>query len=260
VIAKPSHKATTEREKAAMPARVQHCMPVRVDSRTIASAGRDRTFAYSDADWRKIKASLAVVGIDADTVTVGDQWWAQPDPQKELITAAPQRPLREQLQEMAADYRGLWFWHKKGRSLTPKQEAVEIRTVLDALEVAHDKLNSSRVGFIGYEGGNVREAMTAFIAKTKRHLNKLNAEGSSSSKNARKVHIEYWGKLVLLWQTIIRNETSQLGRRQRKEALSQFLLVCSEPALPEEMQRASPSGFRLPTTKSRIASFLNKTT
>jgi len=76
---------------------------------------------------------------------------------------------------MAADYRGLWFWHKKGRSLTPKQEAVEIRTVLDALEVAHDKLNSSRVGFIGYEGGNVREAMTAFIAKTKRHLNKLNA-------------------------------------------------------------------------------------
>jgi len=259
VIAKPPHKATTEREKAAISARVQHCMPVRVDSRTGATAGRDRTFALSDADWREIKASLALDGIDADAVTVGDQWWARPDPKKELTTA-PQRPLREQLQEMAADHRGLWSWHKEGRSLTPKQEAVEIRTVLDALEVAHDKLNSSRVGFIGYEGGNVREAMTAFIAKTKRHLNKLNAEGSSSSKNARKVHIEYWGKLVLLWQTIIRNETSQLGRRQRKEALSQFLLVCSEPALPEEMQRASPSGSRLPTTKSRIASFLNKAT
>jgi hypothetical protein len=257
VIAKPPHKATTEREKAAMPARVQQCISVGVDSRMAAAVGRDRTFAYSDADWRKIKASLALVGIDADAVMVGDQWWARIDPETALTTA-PQRPLREQLQEMAADHRGLWSWRKEGRSLTPKQEAVEIRTVLDALEVAHDKLNASRVGFICYEGGDVREAMTAFIAKTKRHLDKLNAVGSRSSANARKVHIAYWGKLLLLWQTIIRTGASPLGRRQRKEALSQFLLVCSEPAFPEEMQRSSPSGFRLPTTKSRIASFLNK--
>jgi hypothetical protein len=249
------HKATTERDKAAMPARVQHCMPVRVNSTMIAAAGRDRTFAYSDADWRKIKASLAPVGIDADSVTVGDQWWVQPDPQKELITAAPQRPLREQLQEMAADYRGLWFWHKKERSLTPKQEANEMRIVLKALEVAHDKLNSSRVGSISYEGGDAREAITMIIAKIKRRLKTLNAEGSSSSKNARKVHIEYWDKLVLLWQTTIGN---RIPRQQRNEALSHFLLACSEPAFPEEMQRSSPSSFRLPTTKSRIASFLNK--
>src|SRR5262249_4353077 len=156
--------------------------------------------------------------------------------------------------EMAADYRGLWFWHKKGRFLTPKQEAAEIRTALDALEVAYNKL--SRVGFISYEGGDAREAITTIIANTKRRLKILNAEGSGSSKTARKVHIESWGTLVLLWQTIIGTETSRLGRRQRKEALCQFLLVCSEPAFPEEMQRSSPSSFRLPTTKSRIASFL----
>jgi hypothetical protein len=224
----------------------------------VATAGRDRTFAYSDADWRKIKASLALVGVDADAVTVGDQWWARPDSKKELITTASQRPLREQLQEMAADYRGLWSWRKKGRSLTPKQEAVEIRTVLDALEVAHDKLNSSRVSFIRHAGGEVREALTVVIAKAKRHVDLLTAEGSRSSDNAHKVHIAYWGELVLLWQTIIRTGTSRLGRRQPKEALGQFLLVCSEPAFPEEMQGSSPSGFRLPTTKSRIASFLNK--
>src|SRR5262249_18297480 len=117
----------------------------------------------------------------------------------------------------------------------------------------------SRVGFISYEGGDAREAITTIIANTKRRLKKLNAEGSSSSKNARKVHIEYWGKLMLLWQTIIRNRTSQLPRRQRNEALSQFLLACSEPAFPEEMQRSSPSSSRPPTTKSRIASFLKKT-
>src|SRR5262249_5123547 len=180
---KRGHKATTEREKAAMPARVQHCMPVRVNSTMIASAGRDRTFAYNDSDWRKMKASLAPVDIDADTVTVGDQWWAQGDPEKELITAAPQRPLREQLQEMAADYRGLWFWHKKGRFLTPKQEAAEIRKALDALEVAYDKM--SRVGFISYEGGDARDAITAIIANTKRRLKTFNAEVSSGSTDAR---------------------------------------------------------------------------
>jgi len=257
VTAKPPHNAATKREKAAMPARVMHCLPVRVDSRTVAAVGRDRTFAYSDADWRKIKASLVLVGIDADAVTVGDQWWAQPEPETALTTA-PRRPLREQLQALAADYRGLGSWQKKGRSLTPKQEAVKIGIVLKALELAHDKLSSSGVGFIQNEGSDVRETMTAFIAKTKRKLKRLNAEGSSSSKNAGKVHIEYWDILVFLWRTIIRNGTSQLGRRQRKEALCQFLLACSEPAFPEEMQRSSPSSFRLPTTKSRIASFVNK--
>ena len=255
VTKKPPCKTTTERKKA--PARILHCLPVYVDLRTVAAVGSDRTFAYSDADWREIKASLARIGIDADAVTVGDRWWAQPEPKTALTTAA-QRPLREQLQELAADYRGLWSWRKEGRSLTPKQEAVEIRIVLDALEVAHDKLNSSRVTFISYEGGDAREAMAAFIAKTKRHLNLLNAKGSSGSKNARKVHIAYWDQVMLLWQTIIRTGTSRLGWRQRKEASCQFLLVCSEPAFPEEMQRSSPSSFRLPTTKSRIASFLNK--
>src|SRR5262245_9429620 len=180
-----------------MPARVMHCLPVRVDSQTVAAVGRDRTFAYSDADWRKIKASLALVGIDADAVTVGDQWWAQANPETALTTA-PQRPLREQLQALAADHRGLWSWQKKGRSLTPKQEAVKIGIVLTAVEFAHDKLSSSGVSFIQFEASDVRETMTAFIAKTKRKLKRLNAEGSGSSKNARKVHIEYWGTLVFL--------------------------------------------------------------
>jgi hypothetical protein len=219
--------------------RVIHALPVLADSRTVAAVGPDRTFAYSDADWQKIKASLARVSIDADAETVGDRWWARPDPATALTTV-PQRPLCEQLQELAADYRGLL----QGFSLTPKYEAARIRRVLDALERSCHVLNSSRVGFVSYAAGDMREAVRAFTVKAKRHLDKLMATGSRSSVNARKVHIAYWGELVLLWQTI----TNQKRRRQRRRGLSEFLLACSAPAFPEA------------TTKSSITSFLSKTT
>jgi hypothetical protein len=97
--------------------RVIHLLPVVADSRTVATAGPPGTFTYRDVDWQKIKICLARLDIDADTVTVGDRWWAQPDPIAALA-APPQRPLKEQLQELASDYRQLW------RGLTPKQEAM----------------------------------------------------------------------------------------------------------------------------------------
>jgi hypothetical protein len=219
------------------PTRIFHALPVVADSTTVAAVGPDRTFAYSDADWLKIKQSLAWhSNIDADAVTVGDRWWAQPDPAT-AFTAAPQRPLREQLQEMAADYRGLWSWRKEGRSLTPKQEAAEIQEALNALEDVRRILNSSRVGFIAYGAGDFREAMSAFTAKAERWRDGLKAMGSRSNANARKVHIEYWGELVSLWRTI--------AAGQAPRALNHFLYVCSAPVFPE-------------TTKGRIRSFLNQ--
>ena len=60
--------------------RILHLLPVAADSTTVAAVGPDRAFAYSDADWREIKCSLARVSIDADVKMVGDRWWAQPDP------------------------------------------------------------------------------------------------------------------------------------------------------------------------------------
>jgi hypothetical protein len=126
------------------PTRILHLLPVMVDSRTVAAVGPDRTFAYSDADWLNIKQSLAWHS-NIDAVTVGDRWWAQPDPAT-AFTAAPQRPLREQLQELAADYRGLLRFRKERWALTPKEEAAEIRKVLDAFERARRMLNSSRIG------------------------------------------------------------------------------------------------------------------
>jgi hypothetical protein len=213
-------------------------LSVVADSTTVTGVGPDWTFAYSDADWLKIKQSLAWHS-NIDAMTVGDRWWAQPDPAT-AFTAAPQRPLREQLQELAADYRGLLRFRKERWALTPKQEATEIQKVLNALEAAHRLLDSSRVGFISYgaEAGAVREAMSVFTAKAARWCAGLKAMGNRSNANARKVHIEYWGELESLWRAIA-------AGRAPGAPPNHFLYVCSAPVFPE-------------TTKGRIRSFLNQ--
>ena len=215
--------------------RILHLLPVAADSTTVAAVGPDRAFAYSDADWREIKCSLARVSIDADVKMVGDRWWAQPDPVT-AFTAAPQRPLREQLEALASDYRALSCWRKERRSLTPQQEAAKIQKVLNALERAHFTLNSSRVGIIARDPASVaaREAISALTAKLKRWRDRLRAAGNRSSINARKAHVEYWGELVILWKAITAGQ-----------GLSHFLYVCSAPAFPE-------------TTQGRIRTFLDQ--
>src|SRR5262249_53296338 len=150
----------------------------------------------------------------ADAVTVPDRWWAHPDPAAALVAEPQQigekkhwvlvkRPLREQLQELAADYRGLAAYRKQGDSLTPRQEAAEIQEILNKLEAARAALNSRLLDFIPQtavgpepQTAVAREALTVIIDKAKRHVDKLTAEGSRSSVNARKVHIEYWDALL----------------------------------------------------------------
>ena len=210
---------------------------MRLSSKWVGSVPADKTFAYSEADWRSIKTSLDRIGIDADAMTVGDRWWAQPDPAAALA-AGPKQPLREQLQELAADYRGLAAYSKQGNSLTPLQEAGELREKLKKLEPARAALNSRLLQFIP-QTPDALEALTVVIAKVKRHVDRLTAEGSSSRVNARKVHIEYWGKLMLLWQAI----TADQNRRQRERALDPFLLACSTPAFPQETSKSKVNDF-----------------
>jgi hypothetical protein len=217
--------------------RIIHVLPARVDSLLVAAVGPDRTFAYKDADWQKIKQSLAWHdNIDADAVTVCYRWWAQPDPAT-AFTAAPQRPLREQLEALASDYRALSCWRKERRFLTPKQEAAEIQKVLNALGRARSILDESRVSYIAYEPGAVREELRTLTVKLERYRDELRTLGNRSSVNARKVHIAYWGELVSLWRAI--------AAGQAPRALNHFLYVCSAPAFPE-------------TTKGRIRSFLDQ--
>ena len=244
-------------------------LTVRLSSRWLGSAPADKTFAYSEADWQSIKVSLDRIGIDADAVTVPDRWWAHPDPAAALV-AEPQligkkiqgvilvkRPLREQLQELAGDYLGLAEFIKQGKALTPRQEAAEIREALNKFArplAAALALDNSLTFSFSPHREDVSKALAPFIAHAQRFHDRLMAEGSYNRFNAHKAHIEYWGKLVLWWRT------RTPGRRQRKEALSQFLLACTKPAFSEQMLQSSSSSSRLPTIESRIASFLNKAT
>ncbi len=255
----------------------------------------DKTFAHTEDDWQSIKASLVRVDIDADAVTVPDRWWAHPDPAAALV-AEPQligekkqwvmlvkRPLREQLQELAADYRGLAVQRKQGdllmprqrkalnkleaacamldaetllfspytagarealtavlakvkKSLTPRQEAGEIQEKLKKLKPARAALELLQ--FIP-ETAVAREALTSLIAHVERKRDRLMAAGSRRGVNLYKVHIEYWGKLVLLWQAITLGQTA----RQRERGLNRFLLACSAPAFPEVTSKSNIKNF-----------------
>src|SRR5262245_12129198 len=225
-----------------------HSVRVKIRSWFLANV-TDKTFAFSDADWQRIVASLAPDGIDADAITVCEDWWAHRD-----LMAEPRRPLREQLQNCVACYRGRAVCRKHGDFLTPRQEAAEIQEAVKTLEVARDTLGSATLLLIDTAG--TCEALDRHIADAKRKCDRLMATKSPSRLNARKEYSECWEKLLLLWQTMIAQTGTLPGRQQRKEALSQFLLACTEPAFPE---LRSSSGSRLrTTTKSRIASFLNR--
>ena len=170
----PDKKRDGSTSAATPPVRVWHGFPVRFSSHIVGSVRADKTFVYSDADWQRIKASLARVGINADAVTVGDRWWARHDPEAALV-ADPKQPLREQLRELAADYRGLAAHSKQGDSLTPLQEAARIQEALNKLEPARAALDSGLLLFIP-ETADAREMLTVVIAKAKRLVDKLTAE------------------------------------------------------------------------------------
>src|SRR5262249_15129841 len=167
----PDKKSDESTSTAAPPKRVRQLLPVRLSSRWVGTVRPDK-FAYSEADWQKIKAILARVGIDADAVTVPDRWWAHPDPAAALV-AEPlvetrligkeeiqgvilaKRPLREQLQELAGDYLGLV---ELGKSLTPQQ-----RKALNNLKTACVRLNTERQLLFSPHTAGAREALAAVL-------------------------------------------------------------------------------------------------
>ena len=261
------------------PKRARQSLPVRLSSSWVGAVPADKTFAYSEADWQSIKVSLDRIGIDADAVTVPDRYWAHPDPAAALV-AEPElienelmgekkqwvllskRPLREQLQELAADYRGLAAYRKQGDSLTPRQEAAEIQEILNKLEAARAALNSRLLDFIPQtaavgpkpQTAVAREALTVIIDRAKRLVDKLTAQGSRSSENARKTHIEYWDALALLWRAI----TADQNRRPHERGLNSFLLACSKSVFPDETSKSNIKNFRQNFRRKGVKRLANK--
>ena len=215
--------------------------PVRLRASWLASVPY-KTFAYSDAEWQKIKNILAPLDIDADAMTIGDLWWAQST--AAALVAEPRRPLREQLQGLAAEFLGLVEFYKQGapRALTPWQEAAEIREALRQARGFRATLDNTLTFSFSPHREEVSKPLALLIAHAQRLHDRLMAEGSQSSANARSAHWEYWDWLSLLWQAITAGKTPRL----RERGLNSFLLTCSEPVFPDE------------TSKSTINDFLRK--
>jgi len=228
--------------------------PVRLRASWLASVPY-KTFAYSDAEWQKIKNILAHLDIDADAMTIGDLWWAQAclllvDRELQLshaaaaLVAEPRRPLREQLQGLAAEFLGLVEFYKQGApgALTPWQEAAEIREALKQARGFRATLDNTLTFSFSPHREEVSKPLALLIAHAQRLHDRLMAEGSQSSANARSAHWEYWDWLSLLWQAITAGKTPRL----RERGLNSFLLTCSGPVFPDE------------TSKSTINDFLRK--
>ena len=130
--------------------------------------------------------------------------------------------------------------------MTPGQEATEIREALNKfarpLAAALSLDNSLTFSFSPHRE-TVSKALAPFIAHAQRFHDRLMAEGSQSSANARSAHWEYWDWLSLLWQAITAGKTP----RMRERGLNSFLLTCSGPVFPDK------------TSKSTINDFLRKT-
>lgn len=192
-------------------------------------------YAYSEAQWREIKESLAERGVNLDVERVDDpygprEWWGWDD------YTPRQRPMFDVLEELA-----LYAKLAHGRKwLTPKQYAGKLQEEVIALEKALSMIDPTSVA-PGLPIDEVldarvkrrhalRAAMTMEIAERRQYITKLEAEGSSSKFNARTTFNGYWDELAKLWLKV----TGSAGPK-RRQRLRRFLLACTPPDLFPDM-------------------------
>jgi hypothetical protein len=211
---------------------VRHAF-VRLRARWLTSVPR-KQFVFSELDWRRIKAGPARIGIDADVGTIAP------------AAGVPELPLREYLQELAADHLGLAELGKPGEALTPRQEAAEIRKALKQARGLAATLDNTWTFSFSPHTEDVSKALALLIGHAQRFHDRLMAEGSQSGANARAVHIMFLDQLVQVWQTITAGRAPQ---RRRGRNLNPFLLACSGPVFPDKISQSTINDFLRKTGK-----------
>ena len=206
---------------------------VRLRARWLTSVPR-KEFVFSEVDWQRIKANLARIGIDADVETIAPAAWV------------PELPLREYLQELAADHLELAKLGKPAGALTPWQEAAEIRKALKQARGFAATLDNTWTFSLSPHTEDVSKALALLIADAQRFHDRLIAEGSRSGANARAVHIMFLDQLVQVWQTITAGRAPQ---RQRERNLNPFLLACSGRVFPDKISQSTINDFLRKTGK-----------
>src|SRR5262249_49179163 len=169
---------------------------------------------FSNADWEKIKESLADVGLDADTVSVLDPQFVP----AERYPAATMQPLRDVLQQIANFY-------SLDKPPTPKQQAEDLKEAQAALNQILATLRRLSAGARKYpdypeihtyraKDDELHALMAWKIAALQKCIDRLKALGSSSKHSRRRVLREYFRALTERWQaiTIFQNEKRPLPK------------------------------------------------
>jgi hypothetical protein len=182
--------------------------------------------SIDDARWKKIKQSLAVIGINADTVSVNSQFSAE-------FPRAPMLPLRQVLQE-AADFFAL---HEPP---TPYGRAEQLKAAQDAAQKTLTLLQQLSAGLQNYpdfaqihfyqeRDRQLCDLLTWKIAELQKRIDVMRTTGSSSRQNARKTQRDHLHALADLWLSITMPANTSKHRRKH---LGRFLLACT--AGPEQ--------------------------
>jgi hypothetical protein len=178
--------------------------------------------SLTDMQWQKIRASLKVVGVDADVVMFG------------------KLPLRQGLVRIAEGCEIESYLQQERLTSTPKQLAArQARTMeLCGALLAHldDARNSFQYNFRrhrlqvflpGELVGRMRADLKTLIAKSKRTHDMLAMKGNSRGRKNRKLHNYFWEELTRVWY-------ANVGKKKWTASvdLARFLFVCSQPFYP----------------------------
>jgi hypothetical protein len=175
----------------------------------------------SDARWKKIKQSLAAIGVNADTVSTNSRFSAE-------FPRAPMLPLRQVLQEMANFY----VLHKPP---TPYERADQSKAAQAAAEDTLRQLQRLSAGHRNYPDyaqihhyrqryDQLCEQLVWANAELQKRGETLRAAGSSSKQNARNAQRDHLHALAELWLSITMFANTSKHRRKH---LSRFLLACT---------------------------------
>jgi hypothetical protein len=174
-----------------------------------------------NARWKKIKQSLAEIGIDADTISTNSQFSAE-------FPRAPMLPLRQVLQEMAN-------FHVLHKPPTPYERADQSKAAQAAADETLkqlQRLSSGRRNYPDYAQihhyreryDQLCEQLVWAVAELQKRREALRDGGSSSKQNARNAQRDHWHALADLWLNITMLANASKHRRKH---LTRFLLACT---------------------------------
>jgi hypothetical protein len=202
----------------------------------------------SEARWQEIKQCLAERKLNLDAVMVGVRAVEGGQLLLPQDSTAPQRSLRDLLQEMAWHYSALAHLPKPLTKIQQaercEQELAAFRNALATLVRSYnadgdDLTEDQRLKRVGTNTA-LASALTKKIAERQERIVELRAMGSSSAHNARTVLGDYWRKLAPLWLAIV----GSTGPK-RQQHLRRVLFACTPQTMvavmsaPELERRAA---------------------